>query len=95
MEAKQLARALIKQLTGELKGAGSDQERAEIAKEQENACALLTFPWASEQGLSSPVTLSDTPDSPHLDHELIAKKFPDPVAPAAGASAVHAKDRGH
>jgi hypothetical protein len=46
--------------------AESDQERAEIREEQDNIGTLLAFPWASEQGLLNPVTLTDMPESPHL-----------------------------
>ena len=88
IRAKALAWASIEQSTEELTGVGSAEEWAEITKEQENMGVLLTFLWASKQGLLNSVTLSDVAESPRLNHqcELIAQKIRSPVAPTAGAS---------
>jgi hypothetical protein len=60
---------MVDKLATELLTVGSDQERAATREEQENVGALLAFLWASEQGLLSPVTLTDMPESPHLNHQ--------------------------
>jgi hypothetical protein len=81
MRSRQLDWALIRQLTGELTAADTEQERTEVREEQENVGILLAFLWASEQGLLNPVTLLDMPESPHLNHqcELIVKKIAAPL----------------
>ena len=88
MRSKKLASAIVQQLTEELNAADTEQERTEAREEQENVGILLAFLWASEQGLLTPVTLTDMPESPHLNHqcELIAKKIRTPVTPQAGTS---------
>lgn len=48
MRFKQLAWALIKQLTQELTAAETKQERAEVWEEQKHVGFLLAFLWASE-----------------------------------------------
>jgi hypothetical protein len=86
MRSKTLAWAVIKELSEELAAAETDQERAEVTKEQENVGILLAFLWASEQGLLTPVRLSDMRESPPLNHqcELIVGKLHSPATPAAG-----------
>jgi hypothetical protein len=89
MRSKTLAWAIIKELSEEFAAAETVQERTEVTEEQENVGTLLAFLWASEQGLLTPVTLSDMPESPHLNHqcELIVKKIRSPaITPAAGTS---------
>lgn len=86
--SKTLAWAIVDKLATELLTAGSDQERAATREEQENVGTLLAFLWASEQGLLSPVTLTDMPESPHLNHqcELIVKKIGNNITTPAGNS---------
>jgi hypothetical protein len=88
MRSKALAWAVIKELSEELAAAETDQERAEVTKEQENVGTLLAFLWASEQGLLTPVALLDMQESPHLNHQckLIVRKIRSPATPAAGTS---------
>jgi hypothetical protein len=83
VRSKTLAWHLIENLTEGLIAAESDQERAEIEEEQDNVGTLLAFLWASEQGLLTPVTLTNIPESPHLNHqsELIVKKISAITAP--------------
>jgi hypothetical protein len=88
IQAKSLAFALIKQFNQDLTNASSDQEKAEIGDERDNAEVLLAFLWASEQGLLTGVTLSDVPESPHLNHqcELIVQKIRKTTAPQSGTA---------
>jgi hypothetical protein len=74
--SKTLAWHLIESLAEGLITAESDQERAEIKEEQDNVGMLLAFLWASEQGLLTPVTLTNMPENPHLNHqcELVVKR---------------------
>ena len=89
MRSKQLAWAIVQQLTEALNAAETEQEKAETREEQENVGTLLAFLWASEQGLLTAVTLTDMPESPHLNHqcELIVNKIRKIGTPAqAGTS---------
>jgi hypothetical protein len=63
--SKTLAWTTVDELATESLAAGSDQERAATREEQEKVGTLLAFLRASEQGLLSPVTLADMPESPH------------------------------
>jgi hypothetical protein len=89
VRAKELAWALIKEHVSEgLTTVETEQERANLREEQENVQVLLAFLWALEQSLLNHITLSDMPESSHLNHqcELIMKKIRAPVRPAADNS---------
>jgi hypothetical protein len=88
IRSKVLAWGMIKQIDDELTNARTGQEKADVLEEQENVGVLLAFLWASDDGLLTPVTLSDTCKSLHLNHqcELIVKQIRTPTTLQLGAS---------
>jgi hypothetical protein len=88
MRSKELAWALVTHLNEALTKAGTNEEQAEARAEQDHVEILLAFLWASENGLLTQVTLSDMPDSPHLNHqcELILKKIREQKTTPTGTS---------
>jgi hypothetical protein len=88
IRSKVLAWGMIKQINDELTNPGTDQEKADILEEQENVEVLFAFLWASNDGLLTPVTLSDMDKSPHLNHQckLIVNEIRTPTTLQSGVS---------